>query len=62
METRKAIIELIEPYMDKTLSEGCLFCEKFHWSNSEDLVWNNIISRYEKGNVDLTHYVADYSE
>jgi len=23
-ETRKAIIKLIEPYMDKTLSEGCL--------------------------------------
>jgi len=23
-ETRKAIIELIEPYMEKELSEGCL--------------------------------------
>jgi len=23
-DTRKAIIEIIEPYMDKTLSEGCL--------------------------------------
>ena len=25
MKTREQIIELIEPYMDKTLSEGCLF-------------------------------------
>ena len=24
-ETRKQIIEIIEPYMDKSLSEGCLF-------------------------------------
>ena len=28
-ETRKAIIELIEPYMDKTLSVGCIIFN--HW-------------------------------
>jgi len=29
--TRKAIIELINEYMDKTLSEGCLFKSKMNW-------------------------------
>lgn len=31
-ETRKEIIGLIEPYMDKTLSEGCLY---FRWNGIE---------------------------
>lgn len=30
-DTRKQIIELIEPYMDKTLSEGCLILQE-DWS------------------------------
>lgn len=45
-ETRKAIIELIEPYMDKTLSEWCLVKTNiknykftkvlFHWYQTTD--------------------------
>jgi hypothetical protein len=31
-ETRKAIIGLIEPYMDKTLSEWCFIESKLTWS------------------------------
>ena len=30
-KTREAIIEIIEPFMDKSLSEGCLFKNKISW-------------------------------
>ena len=33
-ETRKQIIELIEPYMDKSLSDGCIvFWDKRYWKS-----------------------------
>lgn len=32
-DTQKQIIKLIEPYMDKTLSEGCIFKMKHHGSS-----------------------------
>ena len=45
-DTRKQIIELIEPYMDKSLSEGC------YWTLLWDMyiyfwkyIWDNIITK-----------------
>ena len=48
-ETRKSIIQLIEPYMDKTLSEWCLVKTDiknykitkviFHWFQITDYTW-----------------------
>ncbi len=51
-ETRKAIIELIQPYMDKSLSEGCLVKYQFNkflewikkdnfWKITEVLEWKD---------------------
>lgn len=37
-ETRKAIIELIEPYMDKTLSEWCLVINSYSWEDKIDII------------------------
>jgi hypothetical protein len=51
-ETKKAIIELIEPYMDKTLSEWCLCNIEWYYDNiwnqdeiKTDEEWNNMIYR-----------------
>jgi len=40
METRKQIIELIEPYMDKTLSEGCYVEWPFDIIKVDKASWN----------------------
>lgn len=39
-ETRQKIIELIEPYMDKTLSDGCLFILmwRLHKARESDII------------------------
>lgn len=45
-ETRKAIIELIEPYMNKTLSEWCLF---YYWIgklNFNEYNFHSYINKY----------------
>jgi len=49
-EARKQIIELIEPYMDKTLSEGCLsyvndndnlyIAKQIRWDTDINFIWD----------------------
>ena len=46
-ETRKAIIELIEEYMDKTLSEGC-YIELDYESNWNNAVSTSVYIKYEE--------------
>lgn len=45
-ETRKQIIEIIEPFMDKTLSEGCLIRVFQFWDMCEYMVINHIKDWY----------------
>ena len=52
METRKQIIELIEPYMDKTLSEGCLIKWYFIYDKVNDNWSWDIFGLYHNMNVD----------
>jgi len=45
-ETRKAIIELIEPYMNKTLCEGCITKQ---WRYSK-IIWKDYNENWEFNN------------
>lgn len=55
-ETRKSIIELIEPYMDKTLNEWCLAYKYENWNKTliKHLVWE----KYSDYDID-NWYVID---
>lgn len=66
-ETRKQIIELIEPYMDKTLSEWCLFYNKFNnrlvkiwisWNITKDKDWEYYELMFDLHKIDkiIWHY------
>jgi hypothetical protein len=47
-ETRKAIIELIEPYMNKTLAFGCVIDWNHFWNNKWFYIkWNEYLWEYE---------------
>lgn len=62
MKNQEMIDKVYEEIADKTLSEGCKFSEKFHWENSDDIVYNKIVAVYCKWQANLTHYISDYSE
>lgn len=69
IETRKAIIELIEPYMDKTLSEWCLvkikqiknYYEYRYTLCAVDCDLLNELKNIEKWDTENTDDIIDYT-
>lgn len=61
-ETRQQIIELIEPYMDKSLSVGCLFI--YMWELHKARIWWDVINLedLEVEDTDLLYMYNEYTE
>lgn len=58
----KKLFFLLENNIDKNITEGCYFIDKYHWDNSDDFQFNKVISFWEEYKWQhLVYYISDYS-
>lgn len=62
-KTRKQIIDIIEPYMDKTLSDGCYIINSYSWEEEIDKIlkadeWWPFERAFDVSLYQTNHYVS----